>query len=94
MKVLLVVSGTKPELTKSLLIEWGCFVDIYDKNLYFSDDNLEVFQRYVMDHDIDFIIPMGADAELFCGYFKQLSNWPNRFMVGSMRDLLKNLINE
>jgi len=94
MKILLVYSEKKPELTKALLLEWGCFVDSYNKNLYFSDDNLKMFTSYVVDNNIDFIIPIGQDAELFCGYFKQLSNWPNRFLLGSMRDLLAKLVKE
>ncbi len=93
MKVLLVYSETKPELTKQLLMEWGFFVDSYCKNLYFSDDNLQVFQKYVIDHDIDLVIPIGTDAELFCDFFKQLG-WPDRFLVSSMSDLVSKLFKD
>jgi len=85
MKILLVVSRTNPELTKKLLLEWGFFVDIYDKDLYFSDDTLEKFREYVFKHNSDIIISLGEDADLFCSYFYGKTGWP---WIGSMQEFI------
>jgi len=91
-KILLVISRGEGSLTKQLLLEWGFSVDIYKQDLDFSKSSLDKFQSFVVNHDIDLVIPLGEDASVFCDGFKKLYRWP--FVVSSISEILNKIINE